>query len=388
MALEPESVAVCFLHAYRHPEHEQPLGEALEDTTSTSASQPPGRRHVPRVRARGHDRARRRALPPARRLPAQPHAAGAATPGCPSPSVMQSSGGLASLEQAADHAVLTVLSGPAGGAAGAAWAAHAAGEPDTLCFDMGGTSCDVCVVLDGEVREASGREVGGRPVALPMLDIHTVGAGGGSIAWRDTGGALRVGPAIGRRAARPRRVRPRRRGAHGDRRQPPARAARRDRGRDRARPRGGRSRPWTRLGEQLGLNRAGDRRGDHPGRQRRDGPRAARDDRRARRRPARARADGLRRRRRAARGGDRRGARDHEDPLPAGVGRARRARPGRLRAPPRRAAQRPAQGRRADRPRPTSWRSEPARSWATKTPTSGSSPSCVTAGRRSSSRCR
>jgi N-methylhydantoinase A len=59
---------------------------------------------------------------------------------------------------------------------------------------MGGTSCDVCVVLDGEVREASGREVGGRPVALPMLDIHTVGAGGGSIAWRDAGGALRVGP--------------------------------------------------------------------------------------------------------------------------------------------------------------------------------------------------
>ena len=90
--------------------------------------------------------------------------------------------------------MLTVLSGPAGGAAGAAWAAHAAGEPDTLCFDMGGTSCDVCVVLDGEVREASGREIGGRPVALPMLDIHTVGAGGGSIAWRDKGGALRVGP--------------------------------------------------------------------------------------------------------------------------------------------------------------------------------------------------
>ena len=107
---------------------------------------------------------------------------------------MQSSGGLASLAQAADHAALTVLSGPAGGAAGAAWAAHAAGEPDTLCFDMGGTSCDVCVVLGGEVREASGREVGGRPVALPMLDIHTVGAGGGSIAWRDAGGALRVGP--------------------------------------------------------------------------------------------------------------------------------------------------------------------------------------------------
>jgi N-methylhydantoinase A len=59
---------------------------------------------------------------------------------------------------------------------------------------MGGTSCDVCVILDGSVREAAGREVGGRPVALPMLDLHTVGAGGGSIGWRDAGGALRAGP--------------------------------------------------------------------------------------------------------------------------------------------------------------------------------------------------
>ncbi len=107
---------------------------------------------------------------------------------------MQSSGGLASLEEARAHAALTVLSGPAGGAAGAAWAALAAGEPDALCFDMGGTSCDVCVIEGGAVREASGRPVGGRPVALPMLDVHTVGAGGGSIAWRDAGGALRVGP--------------------------------------------------------------------------------------------------------------------------------------------------------------------------------------------------
>jgi N-methylhydantoinase A len=59
---------------------------------------------------------------------------------------------------------------------------------------MGGTSCDVCVIEDGRVREASGRRVGDRPIALPMLDLHTVGAGGGSIAWADAGGALRVGP--------------------------------------------------------------------------------------------------------------------------------------------------------------------------------------------------
>ena len=112
----------------------------------------------------------------------------------PAPDVMQSSGGLATLDQARAHAALTVLSGPAGGAAGAAWAALASGEEGALCFDMGGTSCDVCVIEDGAARETAGRLVGGRPVALPMLDLHTVGAGGGSIAWPDAGGALRVGP--------------------------------------------------------------------------------------------------------------------------------------------------------------------------------------------------
>ena len=87
-----------------------------------------------------------------------------------------------------------MLSGPAGGAAGAAYLARAAGAPDALCFDMGGTSCDVCVVDDGAVQERSAGEIAGRPLALPMLAVHTVGAGGGSIAWRDPGGALRVGP--------------------------------------------------------------------------------------------------------------------------------------------------------------------------------------------------
>ena len=107
---------------------------------------------------------------------------------------MQSSGGATSAEQAAGHAALTVLSGPAGGVGGALLMAADGGEPDVLCFDMGGTSCDVCVIEDGAVRETAARRIGGRPLALPMLDIHTVGAGGGSIAWRDAGGALRVGP--------------------------------------------------------------------------------------------------------------------------------------------------------------------------------------------------
>src|SRR3954451_12243940 len=192
---EPEAVAVCLLHAYRHPQHERDLGDALAERlpgVHVSLS------HQVVGTFREYERAATTEIDAAltpllaaylRRLTERAQEAG-----LPEPDVMQSSGGLAALAEAADHAALTVLSGPAGRAAGAAWAAHAAGEPDTLCFDMGGTSCDVCVVLGGEVREASGREVGGRPVALPMLDIHTGGAGGGSIAWRDAGGALRVGP--------------------------------------------------------------------------------------------------------------------------------------------------------------------------------------------------
>src|SRR6202035_3855481 len=115
--------------------------------------------------------------------------------GLPRAQVMQSSGGLTDARRAAKHAALTVLSGPAGGVGGALLLSEASGEKDVLCFDMGGTSCDVCVIEEGRVAETAQRSVAGRPLALPALDIHTVGAGGGSIAWRDEGGALRVGPA-------------------------------------------------------------------------------------------------------------------------------------------------------------------------------------------------
>jgi N-methylhydantoinase A/oxoprolinase/acetone carboxylase beta subunit len=100
-----------------------------------------------------------------------------------------------SAERAGAHAALTVLSGPAGGVGGALALADLAGEQDVLCFDMGGTSCDVCAIAHGRVPESAERTIAGRPLSLPALDIHTVGAGGGSIAWRDAGGALRVGPA-------------------------------------------------------------------------------------------------------------------------------------------------------------------------------------------------
>ncbi len=190
-----ESVAVVLLHSYRHPEHEQLLGRAFE------AVAPHVSRHLSHQSVgtfREYERAATTevdaALSPLlagylRRLGSRCREAD-----LPEPSIMQSAGGLIDLDQAARHAALTVLSGPAGGAAGAAFAARAAGYEDVLCFDMGGTSCDVCVVDGGQVQEQSAGALAGRPLAVPMLSIHTVGAGGGSIAWRDPGGALRVGP--------------------------------------------------------------------------------------------------------------------------------------------------------------------------------------------------
>ncbi len=191
----PEAVAVCLLHADRFPAHERALGAALADAlpgvhVSLSHDVVGTFREFERFATTEVDAALSPLL--ARYLRALVDSA--ARRGLPAPRIMGSSGGLTDAGRAAAHAALTVLSGPAGGAAAAALLAARTGRPDLLCFDMGGTSCDVCVVQGGRVRETDGREVGGRPLALPMVDIHTVGAGGGSIAWRDPGGALRVGP--------------------------------------------------------------------------------------------------------------------------------------------------------------------------------------------------
>jgi N-methylhydantoinase A len=107
--------------------------------------------------------------------------------------VMQSSGGITSLASAARDPVRTLLSGPAGGVVGAAATALRSGFDRIISFDMGGTSTDAALV-DREVRTGSQSEIAGLPVSVPMLDIHTVGAGGGSIARFDAAGALRVGP--------------------------------------------------------------------------------------------------------------------------------------------------------------------------------------------------
>lgn len=106
---------------------------------------------------------------------------------------MQSSGGITSLESAGREPVRTVLSGPAGGVVGAAAMGRASGFEQVIGFDMGGTSTDVALVA-GELKASVEAEVAGLPVRVPMLDIHTVGAGGGSLARFDAAGALRVGP--------------------------------------------------------------------------------------------------------------------------------------------------------------------------------------------------
>ncbi len=114
--------------------------------------------------------------------------------------IMQSNGGIATEEMAAEKPVSLLLSGPAAGILGGQWRSElnspADEEPNTITLDMGGTSADIGIIDDGEVTEANIREteIGGYPVMAPMIDIETIGAGGGSIAYVDQGGAFRVGP--------------------------------------------------------------------------------------------------------------------------------------------------------------------------------------------------
>jgi N-methylhydantoinase A len=117
-----------------------------------------------------------------------------AAAGFTAPSVMQSSGGVTSIDGAIARPAACVLSGPAGGVVGAAFVAGASGYSNLLTFDMGGTSTDVAPVIDGIVQVTTESEVGGVPIRFPTVDVHSVSAGGGSIAWADAGSALRVGP--------------------------------------------------------------------------------------------------------------------------------------------------------------------------------------------------
>jgi N-methylhydantoinase A len=194
-AAGPEAVAVCLLFSFQDPSHEARLAEALREAlpglhVSASHEVLPAFREYERCSTTAIDAY----LTPLLGSYIARLAEACDERGLPEPEVMRSSGGTASAEEAAASGAWSVLSGPAGGAVGAAVLARIAAEGDAVGIDMGGTSCDVCVVDRGDVRRTDSREIDGRPIQLPMVDVHTVGAGGGSIAWRDAGGALRVGP--------------------------------------------------------------------------------------------------------------------------------------------------------------------------------------------------
>src|SRR2546425_2555970 len=190
----PEAVAISLLFSFADPQHERAVASALEtlgvplsvshqilpefreyERTSTvvvnAYLQPVVQRYLENLNRRAQSGRDRNA----------------------SIFVMQSSGGITALSSAVREPVRTVLSGPAGGVIGAAAMARRSARERIISFDMGGTSTDVALV-DREVRTVSQAEIAGLPVGVPMLDIHTVGAGGGSIARFDAAGALRVGP--------------------------------------------------------------------------------------------------------------------------------------------------------------------------------------------------
>ena len=192
---EVEAVAVCLLFSFLHPAHEQRVGELLREAlpdvhVSLSCEVLRELREYERTATTTADAY----LGPRLAAYLGRLAGRMDEAGLPSPLVMQSSGGVIELEAAAAGAAACVLSGPAGGVVGAAHAAGASGFDDVLTFDMGGTSTDVAPVVGGEVQVTTESVVAGVPIRLPMVDVHTVSAGGGSVAWADGGGALRVGP--------------------------------------------------------------------------------------------------------------------------------------------------------------------------------------------------
>ena len=195
LALRPDVVVISLLHAYADDAHERRLADAFRvaapgltvvvatavlpeireyERTATAVAEGYARPGVARYLDRLGDRLRQA--------------------GFPAPAVMTSGGGMRNAADAAHHAASLALSGPAGGVVGAAAVLRAAGIADALTIDIGGTSADAGLIRAGEPLVEPGGSVAGVPIALPRVLVETVSAGGGSIAWVDEGGALRVGP--------------------------------------------------------------------------------------------------------------------------------------------------------------------------------------------------
>jgi N-methylhydantoinase A len=195
MAREPEVVAVALLHSFHDGRHERALGAALRSLIPgvdvvLSSEVLPEIREYERTATTVAEAYLRPSVGTYLRRVADHLVQG----GYPAPAVMTSAGGMRTATDAAQTAASLALSGPAGGILGVAYVAREAGIKDALTIDIGGTSADAGLVLDGEPLSEPGGAIAGVPIALPRVLVETVSAGGGSIAWVDPGGALRVGP--------------------------------------------------------------------------------------------------------------------------------------------------------------------------------------------------
>ncbi len=193
-----ESIAVCFLFSYIDPKHEERAAEIIREEypeafVTTSSSISPQFREFerfttaamnafigPKVRTYVDNL---ESTMKASGLKADLH-------------IMGSNGGVVTAGLVSERPVLTLLSGPAAGVLGGAWCGDLADRKKLITFDVGGTSADIGIVNEGRFSEATARDtwIAGYPLMVPMIDIHSIGAGGGSIAWQDSGGTFRVGP--------------------------------------------------------------------------------------------------------------------------------------------------------------------------------------------------
>ncbi|MCZ6873594.1 MAG: hydantoinase/oxoprolinase family protein [bacterium] len=191
-----EAVTVCFLHAYSNPKHEQRAKALLQQLwpevyVCTSGDVLAEFREFERFSTTVVNAS----LMPIMDRYLERFETGVHKLGIPvTPRVMQSNGGAVSPATVRRLPVHTFFSGPAGGVIGSCRLGEEAGIANLITFDMGGTSTDVCLIRDGAPAQKALRELGGFPVRTPTLDMHTIGAGGGSVAWVDAGGLLKVGP--------------------------------------------------------------------------------------------------------------------------------------------------------------------------------------------------
>ena len=190
------AVAVCLLHSYANPGHELRIGERFREhfpaaTVSLSCEVLPEMREYERMSTTVVNAY---VMPIVDRYLGKLASRLAEGGIRAAVNVMQSSGGIMPAASAGRKSVATILSGPAGGVLGSRGIARLAGFRDVITLDIGGTSCDICLIDDGDFLTTKESEIGGHAIKIPMIDINTIGAGGGSTAWIDSGGLLRVGP--------------------------------------------------------------------------------------------------------------------------------------------------------------------------------------------------